>query len=149
MVSIRVGPSLSSFLGDTLLCSLSTETHVTKPLNGTEAPGCRSTRGVTSKTTKDVNTDLIWAKFQISVEQYRLRWLASNLDQYTLQKIHHLATRASLPPEGRRLVNNSWWTGEGLDIFANGVLESVFLVTDIDSFVQRAMDAVEDTLEEV
>jgi hypothetical protein len=97
----------------------------------------------------DVSATLIWNRFGASVQQYRLQWLTSLLDHSTLQKIQNLQLSVCRPSEALRLKNDAWWRGEGLDLFAPGVLKTVAILTTADDLSLWTKGVVRDNLENI
>jgi hypothetical protein len=98
----------------------------------------------------NVTADLVWQRFQIPVEQYRLQWLSSLLDDDTLQKIQNLRISVSRPMMGNRAENGAWWRGEGLDSLARGGLTKITLVaTTPCTFGRWSKMMVETKLDEI
>lgn len=97
----------------------------------------------------NVSSTLVWHEFRISVEQYRLQWLASLLDHTTLQKIRNFRLSVSRPPVARRLENEAWWRGEGLELFAPSVLKRVTIVTNHNDLALWTRMIILDMLGEV
>jgi hypothetical protein len=98
----------------------------------------------------NVLAGLVWQRFQMPVEQYRLQRLNSLLDDDTLQKINNVRIGVYLPPSMHGLMPylraKISWRGEGLDVVARGGLKRITLFTTSLFCVRPLTEMVEKKL---